>query len=114
MKKYLKIIIVLVVLAALIIVFWDYLNIETLLLIVEGIRGNPWSPVIFVAIYAVAVTFMVPASALTLLSGPLFGFWWGLLLTVIGSNLGCHISYFLAKLVGKDFVAKFIKPGSFL
>ncbi len=114
MKKYIIIIAIVAIIATLLIVFWDYLNIESLLAIVEGIRGNPWSPVIFVFIYAIAVTFMVPASALTLISAPIFGFWGGLLLTVIGSNLGCQISYFIAKLLGKDFVAKFIRSGSFL
>ncbi len=91
-----------------------YLNVDSLLSVLDSVQNNPLAPLWFVLIYAVAVTLVVPASALTLLSGPLFGFWGGLLLTTIGANLGCHLSYFLAKLLGKDLVTKFIKGGSFI
>ncbi len=109
----LKIIIV-VAIIALLFVFRDYLNIDSMLEIIEAIRGNAFAPLIFIIVYAVSVTFMVPASALTLISGPIFGFWPGLLLTVIGSNLGCHLSYWVAKFLGEETVKKFIKSGSFI
>ncbi len=114
MKKIIAIIAVVVVLVATAVIFRDYLNIDYMLQLLESIRSNPWAPVIFVFVYAVAVTFVIPASALTLISAPLFGFWGGLLLTIIGSNLGCHMSYWLAKFLGEDVVNKFIKSGSFI
>ncbi len=109
-----KKIIVLALALLLLFILRDYININTILNLVESIQNNPFAPLIFIVVYAVSVTLMVPASALTLLSGPIFGFWWGLLFTIIGSNLGCHLSYFLAKLLGKDLVTKFIKSGSFI
>ncbi len=111
MKK--KIAILLLVLLVLFLLR-GYLNLDTLVNLIESIQSNPFAPLIFVIVYALAVTLVVPASAFTLLSAPLFGFWGGLLLTIIGSNLGCHLSYFLAKLLGKDIVTKFIKSGSFI
>ncbi len=95
-------------------VFRDYLNIDTLVSVIETVQENRFAPILFVLIYAVAVTFMIPASALTLIAGPIFGFWEGLFLTIIGSNIGCHLSYHAAKLIGKDAVGKFVKSGSFI
>ncbi len=111
MKKLIIAVAILVVLAFL---FRDYLNIDYLLGLIESVRGNPFAPFIFILIYAVSVTFAVPASALTLISGPLFGFWQGLILTIIASNLGCHITYWFSKILGKDVIFKYIKPGSFM
>ncbi len=107
-------ILLVVVIAVLIFTFRDYLNIESMLSLVQQIRENPFAPFIFVIIYAVSVTAIVPASALTLISGPIFGFWLGLLLTIIGSNLGCHMSYWIAKYLGEASVKKLIKSESFI
>ncbi len=92
----------------------DYLNIDSLLLFLESIKANPYAPFIFIAAYAVAVVFAVPGSALTILGGTIFGFWWGLVLVVLGSNIGCHLAYFVAKILGKDVITKYFKDGSFI
>ncbi len=94
--------------------FRNYLNIDTLLVLVNRFTDHPLAPLIFILIYAVSVTFVVPAAALTLVSGPLFGLVGGVIVTTIGANLGCHISYFLAKILGKDVITKYIKGGSFV
>ncbi len=107
-------ILVVVVIVVLLFVFRDYLNIDTLLALLETIRNHPLAPAIFVAVYAIAVTVAVPASALTLLAGSLFGFWGGLLWVTLGANLGCHLSYFVAKFLGRDAITKMIKSGSFI
>ncbi len=115
MKKsmLIKIAIILCILIILFI-FRDYINLDTFLGLIETIRENPFAPLIFVCIYALAVTIAIPASAFTLLAGSIFGFWWGLVLTVIASNLGCHLSYWVAKILGKDAIMKLVKKGSFI
>ncbi len=115
MKKntIIKIAIILVILITLFI-FRDYINVESFLSLIETIRENPFAPLIFVLIYALAVTVAIPASAFTLLAGSVFGFWWGVILTVIASNLGCHLSYWLAKFLGKDTIMRLVKKGSFI
>ncbi len=94
--------------------FRNYINIDAMKNLLNNIRANPFAPLIFVIVYALAVTLIVPASALTLLSVPMFGFWQGLLLTVLGSNLGCHLSYIIGHSLGEETVRKFIKSGSFI
>ncbi len=115
MKK--KTIIKITVVAALLLsifLFRDYIDIDSMLELLNDLRSHPLAPIIFVLIYAVSVTLVVPAGALTLISAPLFGFWYGLILTIIGSNLGCHLSFWVGKLLGEDIVKKHIKAGSFI
>ncbi len=111
MKKKIALIVAILVVAFLL---RDYLNIESLTNFIQSAQQNTFAPFIFIAVYAIAVTFAVPGSALTIISGTIFGFWWGLVLTIIGSNLGCHLSYFVAKFLGKDVITKLFKDGSFI
>ncbi len=113
MKKIIVIALIVIV-AALLFYFRDIINVDAMLEFLESVKASPYAPIIFVALYAISVTFLFPASAFTLISGPFFGFWWGLVLTVIASNIGCHMSYFLAKFLGEDFITKRLKSGSFL
>ncbi len=113
MKKIIVIAIILVI-AALLFYFRDVVNVDAMLALMESLKASPYAPIVFIAVYAISVTFLFPASAFTLISGPFFGFWWGLILTIIASNLGCHMSYFLAKFLGEDFITKRLKAGSFL
>ncbi len=109
-----KKIIIAIVVVALVLLGRQYIDVDEFLMFIEGIRTNPLAPILFVIAYGVFVTFAIPASAFTLLSGSIFGLPLGLLLTILGSNLGCHLSYFLSKVVGKDAILKRIKSGSFL
>ncbi len=103
-----------IVVAAILFFYRDVLNVDAMLELLNSIKSSPYAPIVFVFLYAISVTLIFPASALTLISAPLFGFWWGLILTIIASNIGCHLSYFLAKFLGEDFILKRIKAGSFL
>ncbi len=107
-------ILVAIIFVVVVILLKDYISIDAILSFIESIRANQLAPFIFVVIYAFAVTIAIPAVAFTLLAGSIFGFWWGMLLVIIASNIGCHLSYWIAKLLGKDFVLRFIKEGSFL
>ena len=91
-----------------------YLTIGNLTALINEFRENPYAPLIYLSVYIVGVVLAVPGTALTILAAPLFGFWTGLLLVVIGSNLGCQITFFTSRFLGKDMIQKWIKPGSFL
>jgi uncharacterized membrane protein YdjX (TVP38/TMEM64 family) len=75
---------------------------------------NPYAPLLYLCVYVIGVVLAVPGTALTILAAPLFGFWKGLLLVVLASNLGCQITFFISRFLGKDVVQKWIKPDSFL
>jgi len=53
----------------------------------------------FILIYSLRATISFSATVLTLLAGSLYGFWKGLFLTVIASNLSSTVAYFLGKTI---------------
>ncbi|WP_353892757.1 TVP38/TMEM64 family protein [Proteinivorax hydrogeniformans] len=71
-------------------------------------RTNPWTPFIYIFVYVSFVLISLPASALTLLAGPLFGFFRGLIYVLIGFNLSAHLCFIIARKLGKEKVEKFI------
>ncbi len=107
-------IIVVIVLVVLLTPLRLYLSIDSLEGFVESARESIWAPLIYVAIYIVAIIFAIPGFALTIIAGPIFGLWLGTLLVVIASNIGTQITFFISRFAGRDFVSKMIKNKSFL
>ena len=64
-----------------------------------------WGPVVYAGVYAVASVFMLPASALTALSGVLFGLGLGTAVVSVGSVAGATLAFFLARYLLRDKVA---------
>lgn len=60
---------------------------------------GPLAPLVFIAIYAFAPLF--PASAMTVLSGVLFGPFWGLLYSLIGACLSMTYPFWLTRYLGQ-------------
>ena len=50
------------------------------------------------------IIFVIPGQAIQLAGGYMFGFWMGFLLTFIGVALGTVITFYLARLLGKDAI----------
>lgn len=73
-----------------------------LLAAIHRARATPLLVPAFIAAYAAAVTFGLPASAFTLAGGILFGFWRGLLLNWIGAVLGAILAYLFASALCGD------------
>ncbi len=118
MKK-LKIIIAIAVLIILICVvaftpLKNYFTPEYVTGLIESVRGSALAPLIFGALYVLAVVLVLPGLPMTLLAAPLFGFWQGLLIVVISANIGCTITFFISRYAGRNFVMKFIKSGTIL
>jgi len=114
-KKYYKLLILII---AIMVIFFsplrDYIDIDKMVDILNKVKNDPYAPVIYVLFYIGGVVLFLPGMALTLLSGVLFGFWKALILVVIGSNVGCQITFFISRFLGRDFVQKFIKAESFI
>lgn len=63
-----------------------------------------WGPIAFILTYSVAEIFLIPASALTLAAGALFGFVAGSAYTFIGAMLGSLSAFFMGRYVVRPFV----------
>lgn len=66
---------------------------------------GPAAPVAFIAIYAIAVVALIPASLLTIAGGAVFGLLPGVVYALIGATLGSTGAFLLGRHVARRFVA---------
>ena len=64
-----------------------------------------WGPVVYIFIYAIAVVAAVPASALTLVAGAMFGSFIGTGCVSIGSTLGAGLAFLTARYFARGTVS---------
>ncbi|MEM7384740.1 MAG: TVP38/TMEM64 family protein [Verrucomicrobiota bacterium] len=65
-----------------------------------------WAPLAFIAIYALAVVFFIPASLLTAAAGTVFGVAYGSIYVSIASTLGATLAFLVGRFLARDWVAK--------
>jgi phospholipase D1/2 len=81
-----------------------YLTVEKISAIFDQLRASWWAPVALIAVYVVLCPLGVPASPLMLTGGMVFGFIPGFLYNLTGTWLGGVVTYFLGRILGRDFV----------
>jgi len=65
-------------------------------------RSGVWAPIVYILIYSFRSLVFFPASLLTIISGMLFGPWFGLLYTLIGENISANISFVVGRYLFSD------------
>ncbi len=65
-----------------------------------------WTPAVFIALFAMATVLFVPGLPITVLSGILFGAFWGTVYVVIGSAIGVSAAFLIGRYLGRDFVKR--------
>lgn len=70
----------------------------------EFMRGNPFAPLLYILLYTLRPLTLFSATVMTIAGGALFGAWWGILYTVIGSNAGASLAYLLGSVLAKDML----------
>ena len=75
----------------------------------ESVRGwiaglGFWAPAAYAATYGLATTIFIPASALSLAAGVLFGVWKGSAIVWIGANLATVASFLIARFAARSRV----------
>lgn len=68
--------------------------------------AGAWGVIAFIFVYAALTLTPLPASALTVASGLLFGLVTGALVVVVAATLGAWIAYWLARTLGRSGVAR--------
>lgn len=63
-----------------------------------------WGPVVFGAIYAIAVVFLVPGSLLTLAAGAVFGLLRGTLIVSLSATTGAAFAFLIARYLARERV----------
>lgn len=105
------------VLLLLLVVFFspvkDHITVENLLNLINSASDSKSAPLVFVLAYVLGIVFALPGLIFMILAGSIFGFWQGIALVIIASNLGCQITFFISRALGRDFVSRFFSLNGF-
>lgn len=101
----LKVILVLVAIAALI-VLGRYFHLgEVFAAMLDRIRGlGALAPALFIILYIVGAVLFVPGSILTIGAGVLFGLLWGSIYVSIGATIGAIAAFLIGRYLARDWV----------
>jgi uncharacterized membrane protein YdjX (TVP38/TMEM64 family) len=68
--------------------------------------GFARAALLYIIIYTLRPLLLFPATLMTLASGMVFGWFWGTVFTVIGENFSANFAFWLARRIGRDWVAE--------
>lgn len=110
----LKFALLILFLAALVVLFkftglGDYLNRERIAALLE--QAGLWAPAIYILLYIVFTVFAFPGVVLTIAGALAFGALPATLYIMVGATLGASGCFFMARTLGRDFVARFLRGG---
>ena len=75
--------------------------VESFRQVLDFMANSAFGPLIFIAIYTLRPLILFSAVVLTLGAGFLFGPVWGVVLTIIGANLGASLAYLIGRYFGQ-------------
>jgi len=82
--------------------YWSHHALEGM----QAIQSAGWLGwLIFIGLYALCCIFSIPASALILGAGAVYGFWGGVTLVVAGNGLGSLLTFLLSRYFLRDWAA---------
>jgi len=84
----------------------ELLDRSRLVAIFAHLRDASWAPLALLALFVGLAPLGLPMTPLVIASGVVFGPWLGALYNTIGCLAGAAVSYWLARLMGRDFVRR--------
>jgi uncharacterized membrane protein YdjX (TVP38/TMEM64 family) len=74
----------------------------------EVIKWGAWGPVVYMLLYAVGPSFLVPGAVMTIAGGLAFGAKWGSVYSLIGGDVGAVVAFAAGRFLGKSFVERIV------
>src|SRR5580693_779946 len=74
----------------------------------QVIQWGAWGPVVYMLMYAVGPSFLVPGAVMTIAGGLAFGTAWGSLYSLIGGDIGAIVAFAAGRFLGKSFVERIV------
>ena len=74
----------------------------------EVISWGAWGPIVYVLLYAIGPSFLIPGAVMTIAAGLAFGMWWGALWSLVGANAGAIVAFGAGRFLGRSFVERTI------
>lgn len=87
----------------------EYLDRDRLRLWVDGF--GVWGPLVYILVYSIAPSLMMPGLALTVVGGVLFGPVRGSIYVMVGATIGASVAFLIARHMGREWVEGVIKGG---
>jgi len=72
----------------------------------EVVSWGAWGPIIYMLLYAIGPSFMIPGAVMTVAAGLAFGVWWGSLWSLIGADTGAIVAFGAGRFLGRSFVER--------
>lgn len=85
----------------------EYLDQERLRALIASYGA--WGPVVYMLIYSIAPSLMLPGFPITVVGGMLFGPVGGTVYTSIGATIGASIAFLIARYMGRGWVEAMLK-----
>jgi uncharacterized membrane protein YdjX (TVP38/TMEM64 family) len=70
----------------------------------EVLTWGVWGPLVYMMLYAVGPSFLVPGAVMTIAGGLAFGTLWGSVYSLIGANVGAVVAFGAGRFLGRGFV----------
>ncbi len=74
----------------------------------QVIQWGAWGPVVYMLLYAVGPSFLVPGAVMTIAGGLAFGTKWGSVYSLIGGDVGAMVAFAAGRFLGKSFVERIV------
>ncbi|HVA81769.1 MAG TPA: TVP38/TMEM64 family protein [Candidatus Binataceae bacterium] len=76
----------------------------------EVLEAGVWAPIVYMLMYAVGPSFLVPGAVMTIAGGLAFGTVWGSVYSLIGADAGAIIAFGAGRFLGRSFVERIVGP----
>jgi len=74
----------------------------------EVLECGVWGPIVYILLFAIGPSFLVPGAVMTIAGGLAFGALWGALWSMIGAYLGALVAFGAGRFLGRSFVERVI------
>jgi uncharacterized membrane protein YdjX (TVP38/TMEM64 family) len=75
----------------------------------ENIRAlGIWIPFIYVVFYILRPLILFPATVLSILGGVIFGYFWGIVLVILGAMLSASVEFSISRHFGRQLLIKYL------
>src|SRR3984957_8993945 len=74
----------------------------------EVLDCGVWGPIVYILLFAVGPSFLVPGAVMTIAGGLAFGALWGAVWSMIGAYLGALVAFGAGRFLGRSFVDRVI------
>jgi uncharacterized membrane protein YdjX (TVP38/TMEM64 family) len=76
----------------------------------EVVQWGAWGPLVYMLLYAVGPSFLVPGAVMTIAGGLAFGTTWGSIYSLIGADVGAVVAFGAGRFLGRSFVESVVGP----